>query len=278
MLFFIRIRPILMAVTVFFIAASSATACESGLAFAQFHQTYDTMISGAAAEQEGAAAKFLTSQHAQLSQITDPSSLLPGLSKDDLMRAIGGATELANAIRENRHPSSQELASHRAQLAIISTAFADNRCNLELVLTSLKPKPTDPVRNAIAICLSILALLVFLHIVLPRNPRIWRWLKKRTVRHELLMVLKVRVEDESGEKNIRVRGMDLTQGGIQLFWPSGAPNVGVRLTVFLPELEKPAKIVWSNTFNTGVAFDEPMNEEQVEMIALAADKERIRSG
>ena len=258
---FLRTSPGIALFCLWLNLPQQAWSCEAQLDLARFYQTYDSMISGTISDQETAAAVFLTTPRAHPSEIADHR----------LRRALTSAEALANNIRHNRRATAAELAHHRRHLQWVKDATEETPCD------SSTPAHTNPkvsgIRSTIAITISTTALLAFLIIARPRGTLLWRWLRKRSIRRDLHMILHVRVEEEGQDPGeIRVRGIDVTEGGIQLFWPGGAPAPGSRLTVLLPDLEKTAAVVWSNTFLSGVAFDERLATEQVKSLAQTAIK------
>ena len=239
----------------------------------QFYETYDSMISGTFAEQETAAAVFLTTSQPRL------TSRLSETANHRLRRALGSATNLANSIRHNQRATAEDLLYHRSQQQWIKEIVERVECKASTNPEAARGNHAEKTRPIVAIAASAAALIAFLFIVRPRGTLLWRWLRKRTIRRDLHMILQVQVEEDGKDPNqVRVRGIDVTEGGMQLFWPGGAPEAGCRVTVLLPDIEKPGAVVWSNTFVSGIAFDEQLATDQVKVLAAEAKKSRIATG
>lgn len=246
--------------------ATPTWACEGMADWAGFARNYDTMISGTLENQEIAAAEFVTSLKPRLVDSADPK----------LLGSLEHATALANGIRQKNLPNQAQVELHKGQIRWLKSQLRESGCDPEQLLGGSAESDSDLIRNVLVITLSLAAALAFIYYLRPRAFSLERWSRKRSIRHEIQVTLKVKVETEDGKiKTTRARGMNLTNGGVHLFWPSGAPKVDTRLTIMLPDMEKPGSLVWSNTFNSGVEFDDPLSNEQVETLAAALREEVI---
>ena len=242
--------------------ATPSLACEGKDDWAWFAESYETMISGTLENQEKAAAEFLTSLKPRLIDSDDPG----------LRSALGHATDLTNGIREQNLPNQTQVDLHKKQIRWVKNKLKETTCNHDSPVEGEGKGQFSLIRSVLVITLSLAAILVFVRHLPPRSFSLKRWVGKRIIRREIQAVLKVKTLSDDEAKITRVRGINLTNGGMSLFWPSGAPPTQTRVTIILPEMEKDASLVWSNTFISGVEFDAPLSNEQV--VSLANDLHR----
>jgi len=246
--------------------ATSSWSCENIEPEARLSLLYETMISGTLEDQTAAAAEFQTSLRYEL---TDLDEL-------NIQDVVTHAATLADAIRRNQLPAPDQMPVHKQSLLGLNFALSQSGCDPTVFFAEKPEVTTSTGRDLVAIALSIFALSAFLYIVRPRFLSLKRWIKRRAVRQDIQIVLEVKFEDESGNaKQSRIRGIDLSTGGIQLLWPDGAPEPGTSIIISFPDLEVEATVVWSDVFNAGAAFNEPMDQDQVADIFLKSLKSQI---
>lgn len=256
-------RVLILPAAVF--VASPIWPCESDPELERFTQNYTTMLTDTLANQETAAAEFLT-------------LLLPTLKLSQnttLQNTLRHAEMLAHDIRENQLPSQKQVKLHKRQLRALNKALRGTGCYEEGTADKTGTKSSITGRSLTVITMSLGAIAGFIFFTNPRALNLHRWTRKRMIRRKIDMMIEVIIEEDIGQETPkRIRGIDLTTGGIQLFWPMGAPKSNTRLTVHLLDLRKTATIAWSSAFNAGARFDEPLTNELVEELARRSAQEQ----